>query len=386
MIIKEIKTFHCPAGWRRYHFVRIEMEDGNVGWSEYDDGFDAVGVTTAINRLSRGIIGQDAMNHEGIYAKLAAMSRQSLYGVLCRAIGAIENAILDAKAKHLGIPCYELLGGRVREKIRVYWSHCGTWRISRPNDYGSAVRNLDDVRALGREVRDSGFTALKTNIFRQTERGMEGYSPGFNRNQDPGRIPPRAVLEGLAEYLQAFREGAGPSIDMLLDLNYNARTEGFLNFLRAIKDLDMFWIEIDTPNPQSLAYIRSRSPFTISGCESLTGLVEFLPYFQQEALDVGIIDVVWIGAWQSLKIAAAADAFQVTVAPHNYYGHLSTMISGHFSAVAPNLKIMETDIDRVPADQQIFTRAPNYVDGHLILDDAPGWGTEPNPSVLSEEF
>lgn len=386
MIIKEIRTFHCPAAWRRYHFVRVEMENGIVGWSEYDEGFDAVGVTTAINRLSRAIVGADAMNHEGIYAQLAAMSRQSLYGVLVRAIGAIENAILDAKAKHLGIPCYELLGGRVRDKIRVYWSHCGTWRISRPNDYGKSVRNLDDVRQLGAEVRDSGFTALKTNIFRQTENGIQGYSPGFNRNADPGRIPPRAVLEGLAEYLTAFRDGVGPSIDMLLDLNYNARTEGYLNFLRAIKDIDMFWIEIDTPNPQSLSYIRSQSPFTISGCESLTGLVEFLPYFQQEALDVGIIDVVWIGAWQSLKIAAAADAYQVTVAPHNYYGHLANMISGHFSAVVPNLKIMETDIDRVEADASIFTVPPNYVDGHLILPDVPGWGTEPNESVLSEDF
>ena len=383
MIIKDIQTFHCPAGWRRYHFTRVEMENGIVGWSEYDEGFDVVGVTTAINRLSRAIIGADAMSNEGIYAQLAAMSRQSLFGVLPRAIGAIENAILDAKAKHLGIPCYELLGGRVRNKIRVYWSHCGTWRISRQGEYGPRCQNLDDIKRLGAEVLDKGFTALKTNIFRQTKEGLRGYGPGFNRNDDPGRIPPRHVLEGLVEYLSAFREGTGPTIDMLLDLNYNARTEGYLNFLRAIKDLDMYWIEIDTPNAQSLSYIRSHSPFTISGCESLTGLVEFLPYFQQEALDVAIIDVVWIGAWQSLKIAAAADAYQVTVAPHNYYGHLSTMISGHFSAVAPNLKIMETDIDRVDADASIFTVAPKFVDGHLILPDTPGWGTEPNEAVLS---
>lgn len=62
------------------------------------------------------------------------------------------------------------------------------------------------------------------------------------------------------------------------------------------------------------------------------------------------------------------------------------MISGHFSAVVPNLKIMETDIDRVEADASIFTVPPNYVDGHLILPDVPGWGTEPNESVLSEDF
>lgn len=386
MKITEIKTFHCPAGPRRYHFVRATLENGVVGWGEYDEGFDAVGVTTAINRMSRLILGQDAINHEGIYAQLAATSRQSLFGVLPRAIGAIENALLDAKAKHFGVPCYEILGGKVRDRIRVYWSHCGTWRISRPDDFKTGVRSLDDLKLLGQEVVDSGFSALKTNIFRYTDQGFVGYSPGFNRNADPSRTPPREVLNGLVEYLEAFREGCGPDVDILLDLNFNARTEGYLTILRALKDLDIFWVEIDTPFPQALSEIRRQSPFTVSGCESLTGLVEYLPYFQQEALDVAIIDVVWIGAWQALKCAAAADAFQVTVAPHNYYGHLSSMISGHFSAVAPNLKIMETDIDRIPEDAEIFSDEPNFVDGYLHLPDRPGWGIEPNLSILTDRI
>ena len=386
MKITSIKTFHCPANWRRYHFVRVELENGHIGWSEYDDGFDAVGVTTAINRLSRVVVGHDAMNNERIASRLQAASRQSLYGVLPRAIGAIENAVLDAKAKHLGIPCYELLGGKVRDEIRVYWSHCGTWRISRPDVYRTPVRNLDDVRALGAEVRDNEYTALKTNIFRQTPAGLVGYSPGFNPSSDPGRTPSREILDGFVEYLSAFREGTGPDVDILIDLNYNARTEGYLRILRAISDLDIFWVEIDTPNPQALSYIRSHSPFSISGCESLTGLVEYLPYFEHEALDVAIVDVVWTGAWQALKVASTADAFQVNVAPHNYYGHLSSMISAHWSAVVPNLKIMETDIDRVPEDAQIFTYRPEFKKGHLQLPDTPGWGTEPNVEVLSENL
>ena len=386
MKITEIKTFHCPAGPRRYHFVRVELENGIVGWSEYDEGFDVVGVTTAIKHLARIAIGQDAINHEGIYARLAATSRQSLYGVLPRAIGAIENAILDAKAKHFDVPCYEILGGKVRDRIRVYWSHCGTWRISRPNDFRTGVRTLKDVKNLGREVRDEGFTALKTNIFRQTDDGLVGWSPGFNRNDDPSRTPPRIVLDGMVEYLEAFRKGCGKDVDILLDLNFNARTEGYLTILRALKELDIFWVEIDTPYPQALSTIRQQSPFTVSGCESLTGLVEYLPYFQCEALDVAIIDVVWIGAWQALKVASSADAFQVTVAPHNYYGHLSSMISGHFSAVAPNLKIMETDIDRIPEDAAIFKHQPEFKDGYLHLPDRPGWGTEPNIEVLKEEI
>ena len=89
MHIETVETRHCNAGWRNYHFVRIETVDGTVGWSEYDDGFRSVGVTTAIEQLSHLVVGHDSNNHEAIYARLAAASRQSLVGVLPRAIGAI---------------------------------------------------------------------------------------------------------------------------------------------------------------------------------------------------------------------------------------------------------------------------------------------------------
>ena len=72
---------------------------------------------------------------------------------------------LDAKAKHLGVPCYVLLGGKIRDHIRVYWSHCATWRIAHPEFYPPAILNLDDVKAMGSEVREKGFTGLKTNIY-----------------------------------------------------------------------------------------------------------------------------------------------------------------------------------------------------------------------------
>jgi L-alanine-DL-glutamate epimerase-like enolase superfamily enzyme len=81
-------------------------------------------------------------------------------------------------------------------------------------------------------------------------------------------------------------------------------------------------------------------------------LREFLPYFREQAMDVAIIDAVWNGVWQAMKIAAAADAFEVNIAPHNFYGHLATMMNAHFAASAPNLRIMEVDIDRLPWDEQ----------------------------------
>jgi L-alanine-DL-glutamate epimerase-like enolase superfamily enzyme len=192
----------------------------------------------------------------------------------------------------------------------------------------------------------------------------------------------KGLLRDVVRHLEALREGAGPDMDILLDLNFNARTEGYLKILRAIAHLDLFWVEIDSDNPEALGHIRRSSPHPISSCETLLGLAEFMPYFREQALDVAIIDTPWNGVWQSMKIAAAAEAHEINVAPHNFYGHLCTMMNAHFCAAVPNLRIMETDIDRIGWDHELFTHVPEIVDGHLVLPDRPGWGTEPDEAGL----
>ena len=382
MKVRSIETRHCDAGWRNYHFVKLTTDDGIVGWSEYDEHQGATGITSVVENMTPFVLGERVQDSERVYAKLQARARQSMSGVMAMGIGAIENALLDAKAKLLGVPCYELLGGKVRDRVRVYWSHCGTWRITHPGLHRTTITDLDGVRALGAEVRESGFTALKTNVFDYRGERVVGWAPGFGHPFEPGQNVERQIIGQLRAHLEAFRDGAGPDVDLLLDLNYNAKPEGYLRILRALADLDLFWVEIDTPYPEALADVRSGSPHVISSCESLITPTAFLPYFRLQAMDVAIIDAVWNGVWQSMKIAAIADAHQINVAPHNYYGHLATMMSGHFSAAVPNLRIMETDIDRIPWDDDLFTAAPDIRDGHLYLSDAPGWGTEPDEAGL----
>ena len=382
--VARIETLACDAGWRNYHFLKLTTDSGTVGWSEFDEGFGAPGVATVIERLSRRVLGQEAEAHERIYADLYAATRPASGGVIGLALAAIENALLDAKAKALGVPCYQLLGGKLRDRIRVYWSHCATWRINRPNFYKPPITDLAGVRAIGREVRDKGFTALKTNIFLYQPGGKHptGYRPGFSAPFYPELNVDRSVLANLRLHLEAIRDGAGPDIDLLLDLNFNAKTEGYLKILRAIADLDMFWVEIDTFNPAALALIRSRSNHPIASCETLIGTRAFLPYLREQAIDVAIIDTPWNGVWQSMTIAAAAEAYEVNVAPHNFYGHLCTMMNAHFAAAVPNLRILETDIDRLDWDHELFTHTPHYDNGYLIIPDRPGWGTEPNEEAI----
>ena len=101
-------------------------------------------------------------------------------------------------------------------------------------------------------------------------------------------------------------------------------------------------------------------------------------------MDVSIVDVPWNGIWQSMKIAALAESFEVNVAPHNFYGHLSTLMSAHFCAAIPNFRIMEIDIDDVPWKDDIVTHAPEIIAGELKLSDRVGWGTDLNDDVIHQ--
>src|SRR3954452_19436271 len=102
MKIRSIETLACDAGWRNYHFVKLTTDSGIVGWSEYDEGFGAPGVGAVIERLAARVIGKSIDEHEKIYADLHSATRPASGGVVALAMGAIENALLDAKAKHLG--------------------------------------------------------------------------------------------------------------------------------------------------------------------------------------------------------------------------------------------------------------------------------------------
>ncbi|MGF1596414.1 MAG: mandelate racemase/muconate lactonizing enzyme family protein [Acidimicrobiales bacterium] len=378
-----VETLHCDAGWRNYHFCKVSTDEGIVGWSEFDEGFGSPGVSTVIEALAPRVIGTSVNDHERTYTELFHATRPAAGSVVGQGLGAIENALLDAKAKALGVPVHDLLGGRLRDRIRVYWSHCATWRIAYHPFYGNRITDLAGVRALGEEVRDRGFTALKTNIFTEWDGALRSWAPGFGRPWHPELTADRRVLRGIADVLGAFRSGAGDDMDILLDVNFNFRTAGVLEVLRMLADFDLFWLEYDNDNPDALRYVRDHASTQIASLETVIGLPAFLPFLGAQAVDVAIVDAVWNGTWQAMKVAAAANAHEVQVAPHNFYGHLSTMMSAHFATAVPNLRIMEIDIDRLPWDDELFTTTPVIEDGHLILGDEPGWGTEPVEEALA---
>jgi galactonate dehydratase len=379
------EILHCDAGWRVFSFLKLTTDDGLTGISEYNASYGSPGLTGVIERLAATLIGSNPCAHEHLSQRLYAMTRQAHGGINQQAIAAIENALLDLKAKALGVPVYDLLGGAVRDRLPLYWSHCGTYRMNASVAeimQRSQVKSLDDVTALGREVRARGFKALKTNIF-LFDPEPRLHMPGFARTPGwPALNADNTIIDALRNQLQAFRDGAGPEVGILLDLNFNFKTEGYLQVVRALDDLGLFWFEIDLYDPASLRRIRDAVKTPLASCESLYGLRGFKPFFEHYAMDVAIIDVPWNGIWQSMKIAALAEAYEVNCAPHNFYGHLSTLMSAHLCAAIPNFRIMEIDIDDVPWKDDILTYAPEIEDGALKVPTGPGWGAELNEAVI----
>ena len=272
-------------------------------------------------------------------------------------IGPIENASLDAKAKALGVPVATLLGGRVRDRVPVYLSHCGMWRIAYTKYVGNPITDLAGIKALGEEVRDKGFSALKTNLFVDRDGSLLPWAPGFAINGSPALNSEREVLDGVHKVLTAFREGAGDDVGLLLDVNVNMKTAGVLELLRHMEDIDLFWLEYDNDSPEALRLIRDHAHTQIASLETKIGPPTFVPYFNQQSVDVATIDTIWSGTWQSMKIAAMA-------------------------AAVPHLRIMKTDSDRIALDDELFTVTPTIENGELVVSDAPGWGTEPLGEVI----
>jgi galactonate dehydratase len=182
MKLAKIEDLHCDAGWRTFSFLKLTTDDGLVGCAEYTEADGSRGLTGVIHGLAESLIGQDPRPVQRIASTLWVRQVQAPGGINARAIAAIENALLDIKGKTLGVPVYELFGGPVRERIPVYWSHCGTYRVRDHALVGvPPLRTYDDIAALGAEVKRRGFKALKTNILPFDGEKLTNFGPGFGR-------------------------------------------------------------------------------------------------------------------------------------------------------------------------------------------------------------
>ena len=385
MKITNIETFIVDAGWRPWIFVKVESDSGLIGYGECSEARTPLGVVGTIQDMSEILIGTDPNAYEMRFWDMARKNIQGPGGIATKAMAGIENAIIDLKAKALGISVVELFGGPTRNETRLYWSHCGTTRALNHKLLGTKpIKSLSDISDLGKEVVSKGYTALKTNVVLPGDPART-YFPGFASG--PGTTDQNVSNELLAhivDLIETFRNSVGPTVDINLDLNFNFKPEAVMRIGKALEPFNLLWLETDIYNPDALKQIKESTSTKICTGENLFYMREYLPYFSKYCADVFMIDIPWNGFVQSKKIGDLAQVHDLNVAPHNYYSHLSSFISASLCAVLPNVRIMEIDVDDVPWKEELVTVQPDIESGYMKTPSGPGWGTDLNEKVAKK--
>ena len=381
MKIVGFDTLHADAG-RSFSFLKIITDKDIIGWSEYTGISEILrrkGLTAVIESLLEPLVGRDPREIERITNDLYTATRQSPFGLNQQAIGAIQNALIDIKAKSLDVPVYELFGGPLRKRIPLYWSHFALYRLRRGFDthQKEEIKDLAQMAAHAKSVVEQGYSALKTKIHCFDETGGTGYFPCFGSEAGAPELNlSPSMLKNIVNQMAAIREAVGDDLDLILDLNSNFKPDGIIRISKALEHLGIRWLEVDVFDADILRDIREKSPISIGGCEMLCNAKSFAPFFSKKSVDVPLVDVSWNGLLESIKIANVADVFDLNISPHNFTGYLATQISAHYAAITPNIEIMEFDVDEVPWLGEFFTEPLRIEDGELILNGKPGWGMD----------
>ncbi len=253
MKITSVTPFIVDGGFRPWTFVKVETSDpGLVGWGDCTDWGSPGPVAATVERYAEWVIGRDPMQAEAIWWDLSAASMRHTGGIAWKAMSGIDSALWDIRGKALNAPVWQLLGGKMRDTLRLYWSHCGSVRARRADRLGAAPGGDDRRPApLAEEVLARGYTAIKTNLFPLKDR--PDTTPLLSRTTNSaGGISP-AVLRNAEAIVGTFREALGPDVGIALDVAFTFKLGGAIKLAQALEPYDLMWLESRDARPGGAA-------------------------------------------------------------------------------------------------------------------------------------
>ena len=356
MKITDIKTFLVGAGGRNWVYVKVLTDQGLHGIGEaYSTGPDEATVKV-IEDFKTWLIGHDPRQVQYLFDLMYNTTRFPGGLVVGAAISGIEHALWDLAGKSFGVPVWALIGGRMRNKIRVYQSTGG----KTPQQAG------DNARAM---IEKYGYTALKMGV------------------QAPGDAPFNRTIHDSVAHVKAVREAVGPDIDIGVDIHLKvSEPERAIRLARAIEPFDPMWLEesVRPENYDAMKMIRDHINIPLASGEANYGIFEFKQLIQRQALDYVQPDICVCGGVLTMKkIAAMAEAQSILVAPHNPMSPLATAVNVHFAASTPNFHILEYSAPDSGARKNVL-QEPLMVkkDGYVDIPNKPGWGVELNEEAF----
>ena len=362
MKITAVKPYTVHPGWRKnLIFVKVETDAGLHGWGEAYSQYDRdPAVMAQLDTLGRYAIGRDpfAIKHFTQIAFDDYAARRGSLELFC-AVSGIEQALWDIVGKATQQPVYNLLGGRCRDRIRVYangWSY----QLKEPADYARAAEN----------VVKQGFTALKFDPL-----------PTPWRSWIPKEHERRAVA-----VVKAVRDAVGPDVDLLIEQHRRLAPMHAIRLDRELAQFSLYWLEEPNvaENPEALAEVRRATHLPIVIGEATYTKTGFRPLLEARSADILNPDVACCGGILELKeIGALAEPFLVAMSPHNYNSTTVALASTvHASATMPNFIITEYFLPFVEFGDRICRGHLKPRSGYIELPAAPGLGIDLDEAVL----
>ena len=364
MRIVSVTTRIVNAEMRNWIFVRVDTDcDGLYGWGEATLEWKTRAVDGAIRDLEPLIVGQDPRDIEQLVRIMTKHSFWRLGVIGMSAISGIEQALWDIFGKSVDLPVWRLLGGKVRDRVKVY-THLGM------GDMRAVYESMqvDVLAERARAVVESGYLALKAVFI-----------PYTHYTASPKDI------DHAARMMESLRAAVGPEIEILVDFHGRPASVGAaVAYIEAIAPGAPTFVEEVLPpgDNRALAQVAAKSPVPIATGERLVELDEFDELLRHRAVDILQPDICHCGGLLAArKIAAMAQAASTGLAPHNPLGPIAGAAALHFAISTPNHVIQEEMVGAVPWYSEVVRGPIRMVDGYWQLPEAPGLGIEVDEAV-----
>ncbi len=363
MKISDVKTLPMSTPWRDLTFVRVETDEGLVGYGECRLPNRTTDLLAYLSSAKhRHILGSDPFNIEDLVLRMFRDDFVRAGVVASCGIGSVEMACWDIVGKACGQPVYRLLGGRVRERIKAY-----------ANGWYTVERTPDEIAAAARQVTSRGYRGLK----------LDPFGAGWYELEPAER---RLAIDIVA----AVRDAVGPDIEIFVEMHGRFNPKEAILIARELEPYRPGWVEEPVP-PDNIKALKKASEginVPVATGERAENKWCFREIFELEACDIIQPDISnSCGILEGKKIAAMAEVRYMLVAPHNVGGPVSTAAVLHLDATLPNFKVQEYFNDFV--DAWVKTTAVGLpevdpADGCFPLPNGPGLGIELNEDAIRE--
>lgn len=373
--ITDLRTFVVDSGNdENFVYVKIYTNQGLIGLGEGTMTGKALTVEAAIQEHKRYLIGKDPTEIERHWQGMFRGPRYRIGPIMTSALSAVEIALWDILGQALGQPIWRLLGGKARDKVRVY-----------PHERSGNMLKHYHMPSGTPKPKELSYPEM---FLKRQEQGWTACKASFLHATDDNKVEPSKMVREGIERLKAVREAVGPDFDILIDAHGKPTTAMAINFCRQAEQYDPFWIEEATQVEDlgELELLRQQTSVPLATGERHLTKYEFGEMCARHLVNYVTPDVVHCGGIAEMrKIAAIAEAFRIELSPHNPQSEVSTIASLQVCMCTPNANLLEIGSGQSPYFEDLFYGGGVvFEDGYALAPDRPGLGLDLDEAVAAK--